>query len=232
MFLAPRSMPWLEAIEKIIDIMTSRISRNRMKYVDKNPDNVVAAVWQRIRDERDASAGFDVYELASGGGQYKVTPQTQEMSSGDHATHLTRIVERWCTCGFWQDIGIPCRHFMACFRKLKDSMEFRSLLTESHDGIPDFYKYKALQLLYEPNIVPVVVDTIGYDGKTKPRPPRIKRQPGRPKVKRYRRRSELSDPSKSPIVCSKCRERGHNRRTCGMKPKVVLTEVADNKQEE
>ncbi|KAI2506926.1 MULE transposase domain [Fragilaria crotonensis] len=82
MFLAPRSMPWLKAIEKIIDIMTSRISRNRMKYVDKNPDNVVAAVWQRIRDERDASAGFDVYKLASGGGQYKVTPQTQEMSSG------------------------------------------------------------------------------------------------------------------------------------------------------
>ena len=35
---------------------------------------------------------------------------------------------------------------------------------------------------------------------------------GRPKVTRYRRRSELSEPSESPIVCSDCGERGHNCR--------------------
>jgi hypothetical protein len=41
MFLAPCSMPWLEATEKIIDIMTSRISTKRMKYINKNPDDIV-----------------------------------------------------------------------------------------------------------------------------------------------------------------------------------------------
>jgi hypothetical protein len=183
LFVLPRQdagKHWILCNTKPIDIMTSRIST--MKNADKNHDSVVAAIWQRMKDERDALAGLDVYKLASGGGQYKVIPQTQEMSLGNHATHLIWIVERCCTCGFWQDIGIPCRHFMTCFRKLKDNMEFRCLLlSESDDGVPDFYKYKALQLLYEPNIVPVVVDTIAGDGKIKPPPARVKRQAGRPK---------------------------------------------------
>ena len=56
MFLAPRCMPWLEATEKIIDIMTSCISTNRMKYIDKNPDDVVGDVEQKMKAEWDALA--------------------------------------------------------------------------------------------------------------------------------------------------------------------------------
>jgi len=78
-------------------------------------------------------------------------------------------------------------------------------------------------------MVPVVVDTIDFDGKTKPRPTRVKRQAGRPKVKRYRRRSELYDPSESPIVCSICGVRGHNCRTCKTEAKKdPLAAACDN----
>jgi hypothetical protein len=223
-------MPWLEATEKIIDIMTSRISTNRMKYVDKNPDDVVAVVGQRMKEEWDASANLEVFELESGGGQVKVTPKGLTTGSHDKsATHLLRAEERWCSCGLWQDSGIPCRHFLVCFRKWRDGIEFRSLLSDSN-CIPAFYKYKALQRLYKPNMVPVVVDTIAYDGKTKPPPARVKRQAGRPKVKRYRRRSDFSGPSESPIVCSNCGERGHNRRTCKMEAKKALPLAANDNQ--
>jgi hypothetical protein len=73
-------------------------------------------------------------------------------------------------------------------------------------------------------MVPVVVDTINYDGQSKPPPARVKRQAGRPKKKRLRkRRSELSDPSESPIVCSNSIvESGHNCRACKTEAKKDL----------
>ena len=70
--------------------------------------------------------------------------------------------------------------------------------------------------------IPVIVDTIKYDGKTKP-PIWAKRAAGRPKVKRHRRRSELLDASQSRIKCSLCGARGHNHRTCSA-PKIATLE--------
>jgi len=175
-----------------------------------------------MKEEWDASANLESFVLESGEGQVKVT--SRGITTGAHdksATHLLGVEERWCSCGLWQDSGIPCRHFLVCLRKWKDCIEFRSLLSDSN-CLPPFYKYKALQRLYKPNMVPVVVDTIDYDGKTKTPPTRVKRQAGRPKVKRCRRRSELSDPSESPTVCSNCGERGHNCRTCKTEAKKDL----------
>jgi hypothetical protein len=145
-----------------------------------------------------------------------LTPETVATNPPTIATDRMSVVPpaRRCRyCGLWQDSGIPCRHFLVCLQKWKDCIEFRSLLSDSN-CLPPFCKYKALQHLYKPNMDPVVVDTIDYDGKTMPPPTRVKRQAGRPKVKRYQRRSELSDPSESPIVCYNCGERGHNCRTC------------------
>jgi hypothetical protein len=81
------------------------------------------------------------------------------------------------------------------------------------------YKYASLQNLYHPNLISVIVDTIKYDGKTKP-PIRAKRAAGRPKVKGYR---ELLDASQSRVKCSLCGARGHNRRTCSA-PKTAALE--------
>ena len=65
-------MPWLEATEKIIDIMTHCISTNRMKYVNKNPDDVVGVVEQNKKVESDDSVNLEAFKLESGGGQVKV----------------------------------------------------------------------------------------------------------------------------------------------------------------
>ena len=48
------------------------------------------------------------------------------------------------------------------------------------------YKFKTLKKLYEPNIFPVVMDTIRGDEVTLP--PNIKGPTGRPKKRRMRRR--------------------------------------------
>jgi hypothetical protein len=60
--------------------------------------------------------------------------------------------------------------------------------------VSTYYKYDSLvHNLYTPIINPVVVDAISCDGRTKP-PVTTQRQTGRPKVKRFRQRSELVEP--------------------------------------
>jgi MULE transposase domain/Ulp1 protease family, C-terminal catalytic domain len=211
MFLEARSLPWLDATEKIIDIMTSKISTNRRKYLTKAPQGIVARVAQEMKTEWDSAASLEVYQLEADKDQYKVVGWSSGESGDQRKTsHLITPQTFWCTCGLCQDLCYPCRHYMAIFRKVK---EYTYAQVIESVNIANFYKYTSLQNLYHPNIIPVIIDTIKYDGKTKP-PIRGKRAAGRPKVKRYRRRSELLDASESKIKCSLCGARGHNRRTC------------------
>ena len=80
--------------------------------------------------------------------------------------------------------------------------------------VSDYYKYEFEMLLLLKNIKPVVLEQIAKDGITKPPKYSGKRQAGRPKAKRLHKRSKFVDPDKSPIVCSRCRCRGHNKRSC------------------
>jgi len=68
-------------------------------------------------------------------------------------------------------------------------------------------------------IYPVSLDTVAYDGETKP-PLGSKRSSGRPRTKRIRRRSLYAASEDSPILCSNCGQAGHNKRTCSAKTKV------------
>jgi hypothetical protein len=65
------------------------------------------------------------------------------------------------------------------------------------------------------NIMPVCMDEIAPDGETLPPKKSSKRTSGRPKKLRIRKRSKFADnPEESNVVCSKCKRRGHNIRTC------------------
>ena len=103
----------------------------------------------------------------------------------------------------------PCTHGVAYYR-LYEEQSLRHILEEK---VSELYKYRSLQGLYRQTIMPVVLDELQYDGETKPPP--VKKSSGRPKVKRYRRRSQYIDPSESIVRCSTCGQKGHNRRTCG-----------------
>ena len=177
---------------------------------------------------------MDVFELEQGSGEFKVTKHypTQQQDEGhrinlsnvnmpqmaSHAgsrlskTYIVIPVKQWCSCGVWQDFEYPCQHFVAYFRKWR---ECDSMQTLQQLHVSTYYKYDSLHNLYTPIINPVVVDAISCDGITKP-PVTTQRQTGRPKVKRFRRRSKLVEPSQSRISCSYCGDkRGqHNVRTC------------------
>ena len=180
MFLEARSLPWLEATEKIIDIMTSKISTNQRKYPTKLPQGIVMQhIAQQMKSEWESAASLQVYQLEADKEQYKVLVGLSSGESDQRKTsHLITPLTFWCTCGLCQDLCYPCRHYMAVFRKVKTHTYAQVL--ESVHIIVNFYKYTSLQNLYHPNIIPVIIGTIKYDGKTKP-PIRVKRAAGRPK---------------------------------------------------
>jgi hypothetical protein len=99
-------------------------------------------------------------------------------------------------------------HACAYFRKWVESdLQYYVLQSE----VDDYYSYSSVHGLFTKNIVPVVLDSLSIDGKTKP-PLVLHRTAGQLKLKGIRRRSELAE--ESQVSCSNCGERGHNRRTC------------------
>lgn len=103
-----------------------------------------------------------------------------------------------CTCMSYVQTGLPCKHMAAVGNDITG-------------WVHPSYTIRSLKAMYAGIIPPCTVDsTVVPDNVTKPptvhRPP-----PGRPK--RRRSRSSIA-PEASPIVCSRCQERGHNSRTC------------------
>jgi hypothetical protein len=80
--------------------------------------------------------------------------------------------------------------------------------------VKDVYRYETHQNLLALNINPVVVDSLVMDNNTNPPEQGGKRQAGRPKKQRICNRSKFANPEESTIVCSLCKERGHNAKTC------------------
>ena len=153
----------------------------------------------------DFGASYSVVETNEG--RYLVTYDSQ-MGSINHRSHV--VMPEWgtCTCGEWQDMQYPCRHACAYARNKN----------ESFDCVKELYvacehKGAALKSMFFQNVEPVIRDNIPFDGITLPN--LVTKQAGRPKVKRFRRRSKFIDPKNtSSIICSLCHQRGHNRHTC------------------
>jgi hypothetical protein len=89
---------------------------------------------------------------------------------------------------------------------------FQQILREN---VSPFYTFWSLQNLYDENVNPVVINMLEPDEVTQPPVSTEKRQPGRPKNRRYRFRSIFANPFKDcPIICQKCGKRGHNKASC------------------
>jgi hypothetical protein len=231
MLAEARELGWLEAVEKILDVMSTKISQRRQKYKQRDGNELVQRIAQVVSKAWDDAASMDVFNLEDERNEFKVvdtrgvrsaasneTPSAAPLRSGQQSTHILRPGRHWCSCGIWQEYRYPCVHACAYFRKWVENNLQYVLQSE----VDDYYSYSSVHGLFTRNIVPVVLDSLSFDGKTKP-PLVLHRTAGRPKMKRIRRRSELAEESR--VSCSICGERGHNRRTC-TKTEVTLTSPA------
>ena len=119
---------------------------------------------------------------------------------GVDASRIVDLEKRECACMKFQDLGYPCKH--ACAAALLAGGDIPSLCIDER-------RVGALRRVYEFGIIPIDMETIPL---IPIEPPLIKRQAGRPKVKRIPRRDE--DRPKKIHDCSTRGETGHDKKTC------------------
>ncbi|CAI0432777.1 unnamed protein product [Linum tenue] len=141
-----------------------------------------------------------------------------EVNHGDERYKL-RLGAETCSCRAWDLSGIPCPHAITCLvYEGKDPVDY----------ISNWYSVAKYNATYSNTMsgmdgprqwVPVNLDPI--------QPPPFRAMPGRPKKKRRLSADEiLQKDKKNPhklsrvnriIFCSKCKQSGHNSRTCPTK---------------
>ena len=126
-----------------------------------------------------------------------------------------------CSCTLWQLAGIPCVHSVA---------SIISINRKSEEYVSLWFRKAKFQASYSTSIKPLNGSKMWLKSPyLKPRPPKERRMPGRPVLKRKRHPSENEenpsrrkhDPSKivdgkgsRTMTCTKCQQKGHNQRKC------------------
>ena len=116
-----------------------------------------------------------------------------------------RIVDtarKTCTCGWYQEVGIPCFH--ACAVMFWHKIPADQLCH-------DVAKKETLVRVYSEPVIPVDVEDVE---EVTLLPPPVPKKIGRPKGKRMM--SALETAPRKKIVCSRCGKTGHNKRTCAV----------------
>jgi hypothetical protein len=192
MFAQAQTLGWLEAIENILDVVSTRISTCRAKHIDWEPGKVAPCVAQILKRRWDAAASITVVELVSACGDFKVVePSTIQDSDNDphlpnmplnagqpNTIYIVKPELHCCTCSIWQDMLCPCWHRCAVFWKWK-----KKVFSYVHKNlVHPYYKFVCVQQMYKNNIVPACMDKVKYDDTTRP-PVEEKPRPGRPRSK-------------------------------------------------
>jgi hypothetical protein len=214
-----RGLCWLDCMEGIINKMSTRIATLRMESKGKEADSVVPRIQALLRDRWNNCAGCQVIQVEDDCSSYTVTrPAT--ITAEPQRVHIIEVEQKWCTCGQWQEHGVPCIDACAYFRLFLNQTE--DLVLTNH--VSEHYKYSQHQELMKPGICPVVIDTLRRDEITRPPPKTGKRTSGRPKKKRIRRRSKFRTTEESTISCTNCGARGHNIRSCAARQEQARQE--------
>jgi MULE transposase domain/SWIM zinc finger len=212
MFEKARDGSWLHSLYTILTKMTERIALLRDMHEGKC--GVVERVLGILKQRWEWTAQYRVTIIRRDGEIFSVFRKHRggivSDDEGCICANLDLERER-CSCGEWQEHGIPCVHALAYFKD-KEELLFEEIVQK----VDKQYTYEMENELLNENIVPVCIDRLFPDRSTLPPGDALQsRPPGRPRKRRIRARSKwASEPEKSPIVCSRCGKRGHNVRTC------------------
>lgn len=222
MLESARDCSWFECIDTILKKMMNRIVINREKH--KGKSGVVENMLGILQKRWENCAGFQIVQIQENGTLFNITRQSRGRSEPGRSFTID-IANKMCECGQWQEHCVPCVDAIAYY-KLHENRTIQYIM----DNFVDIqYTYGNISELLKTNIVPVCLETITFDGCTLPPRPSKKRSTGRPKKVRIRKRSRWAhEPEKSSIVCSRCKEPGHNVRTCLLREELGLRNNGNN----
>lgn len=216
MLKKPRNCIWLYAIHNILEIIIQKIHKGQNKYKDKS--GVFEDTKAKISNLYDKSAGFKIIPTDEDAGIYKIN-RTESLLGEPIVSHNLNVIHNTCTCGLWQEYNVPCVDAVAYLRIWKN----KTIDEIIDEDVSRLYTYEYLHKLYKENLNAVALSTLRHDGVTSVAQIAPKRQPGRPKMLRYRNRSKYANPADSKIKCKKCGIRGHNSAGCGRQPPAENT---------
>ena len=211
-----RNSIWLYAMHNILEIIIQKIHTGKNKY--KNKSGVFEETQAKIRNLYDESAGFKIIPTDEVAGIYKIN-RTESLLGEPIISHNLNVIHNTCTCGLWQEYNVPCVDAVAYLRICQN----KSIDEIIDEDVSRLYTYEYLHKLYKDNLNAVALSTLRHDEVTSVAKNTPKRQPGRPKMLRYRERSKYENPADSKIKCQKCGRRGHNRAGCHRHPPAENT---------
>ncbi|XP_010695391.2 uncharacterized protein LOC104908037 [Beta vulgaris subsp. vulgaris] len=192
-----RDLPVLTLLEEIRGWCMKKMGARFDRAVDMEPTDLTEYATKLLEVRADESRFFHVVE--AGGGEFEVLD--------DHVHFPIRLETRTCGCGKWQGTGIPCKHGL---RVIFDQR------LNSHDYVSEYYKGAAYKETYASHIHPMPNSSQWPEFELPViHPPPFKRCAGRPAKQRRRGPNEKKKGKRSSTIkCGKCKEVGHNSRTC------------------
>jgi SWIM zinc finger len=176
MYEEARQLPWLYCLDNILNNMCTRIAT--LREANKNETGVVPKCAQTMETRWKNCAPFGIIQLEQGGHRYKVTRSTTNIFQ---TNHVVDIQKKECSCGLWQEFGIPCVDAMAYYR-LEEKKTLNEIMASV--AVSDYHKYPFYHELMRRNINPVIMDTLITSKEDSCLPPdAVLKQPGRPKTK-------------------------------------------------
>ncbi|GJW04846.1 zinc finger, PMZ-type containing protein [Tanacetum coccineum] len=134
--------------------------------------------------------------------------QELEVRQGDQSFGVNPHLKK-CMCKLWELSGIPCVHSVAAYLFLNKVPD---------EGVDHWYSQDRWFEAYQFSIKPIYGSNMWKKQPNKPLlPPIVVRMPGRPKKNRVKAKSENNSQVSrvgKQITCSKCYEKGYNRRNC------------------
>jgi hypothetical protein len=216
--LSARDKPILTLAEWIRNYLMNRIMQSSIK-LEKWEHRIMPNPLKRLEKE---------IKMAGSWGPILTNTETWQVSHiYNQQQFIVDTQKQTCTCGFWELVGIPCRHAIAAlgYRK-QDPVDF----------VHNYYSKEKYAQCYGYGISAIN----GVDMWPKPAegvddtilPPSYKNGPGRPRKLRIRGTDEDGARKRRRVAtytCTRCSQPGHNALSCkakeqcpkGLKRKVI-----------
>jgi hypothetical protein len=222
-FKDQRELPVLELLNSIWNyVMDQRFARRMMALNSTARLDLHTEYCEGILRNSNRWAKANTVQMSS--------PTTGIVTQTNKKTFLVDMIYRKCTCGRFQENGIPCGHAFSliyCFQSHFRPSPSLPSPPNPRDFVPYFFKVFAWTQTYKSNLSPILIDNMAVEEVGAP--VKERKAQGRPTKKRRvagsqhkiagaqaRLNNEPEAPSSGPgsQFCSLCGIPGHKRRSC------------------
>ena len=176
-------------IDKLNQLFERRRDEYTYQMIGQFPSNVEEKLQKSIQEAKTLCVVSGVR------GKFRV----QRLHHPNEMRNVS-LAEMVCSCGFFTEHGVPCRHLCAAALSIK--------LHTPMLVIPEL-RVEELRATYDGVVMAVDLNELVDDGLA---PPIETKRRGRPKQKRIQSSAEKKP--KRTVTCGRCGKTGHNARTC------------------